>query len=53
MAVKVKDLESMDLLSTIADILNGGNEVHIKKERDSVVVVEQKRKVKLRLPTNN
>lgn len=53
MAVKVKDLENMDLISTIAKILNDGNEVHIKKERDNVVVVEQRRKVKLRLPTDN
>ena len=53
MAVKVKDLESLDLLETIAKILNDGNEVHIKRERDKVVVVEQRRRVKLRLPTDN
>ena len=53
MAVKVKDLEKIELLSTIADILNKGNEVHIKKERNNVVVVETKRKVQLRLTTDN
>lgn len=51
--VKVKTLENKEFIQTIADILNNGNEAHIKKERDNVVVVELKRKVKTRLPIDN
>ena len=53
MQVKVKDLEKIELLSTIVDILNKGNEVHIKKESNGVAVIEERRRLKLKLPTND
>lgn len=40
--VKVTDF-NIEMIAQICDILNKGNEVHIKREKDNVVIVKQKR----------
>ena len=47
--VKVKDFSLQDI-QVICEALNKGHEVHIKKERSSVVIVEEYRKVRSKLP---
>jgi hypothetical protein len=47
--IKVKDFSLADIQS-ICEILNKGHEVHIKRERNNVVIVEEHRKVRAKLP---
>lgn len=49
MQVKIKDF-SLEEIKTICEILNKGNEVHIKRERDKVVIVEEYRKARAKMP---
>lgn len=50
--VKVKDFSLQDI-QVICEALNKGHEVHIKKERNSVVIVEEHRKLRSKLPISN
>lgn len=45
MAVKVKDF-SLEDIQIICNALNKGHEVHIKKERNCVCIVEEYRKLR-------
>ena len=47
--IKVKDFSLQDI-QTICEILNKGHEVHIKKERENIVIVEEYRKVRVKTP---
>jgi hypothetical protein len=49
MAVKVKDF-SLEDIQVICEGLNRGHEIHIKKERNQVVIVEEYRKVRSKMP---
>ena len=46
MKVKTTDLADPQFLQEQANILNRGNEVKIKREKDKVVLVEEKRNVR-------
>ena len=47
--LKIKDF-SPDHLATICEIINRGNTVEIKKERENVVIVEIKRNAIIKSP---
>ena len=47
--LKVKDI-SLNHLTLICDIINRGNQVEIKKERENVVIVEIERHAKIKSP---
>lgn len=47
--VKVKDF-SLEDIQIICDALNKGHEVHIKKERNAVCIVEEYRKLRKKTP---
>lgn len=47
--VKVKDFSLQDI-QVICEALNKGHEIHIKKERNNVVIVEEHRKLRSKLP---
>ena len=42
--MRVSDF-TLEMAKQVCEILNRGNEVHIKRERDKVVIIELKRKV--------
>lgn len=48
--IKVVDFASPETMSMICDILNKGNQVELKRERDNIVVVEIERHAKVKLP---
>lgn len=52
MPVKVKDF-SLQEVQTVCEILNKGHEVHIKRERNNVVIVEEHRKVRSKTPISD
>lgn len=52
MQVKIKDF-SLNDINIICEILNKGNEVHIKRERDKVVIVEEYRKARVKMPISD
>ena len=43
--VKIKDF-NIEAIQVICDALNRGHEIHIKKERNSVCIVEEYRKLR-------
>lgn len=47
--IKVKDF-TLESIQVICEALNKGHEVHIKKERTSIVIVEEYRKVRSKMP---
>ena len=47
--VKVKDF-SLQCIQAICEALNNGHEVHIKKERENIVIVEEYRKMRSKTP---
>jgi len=49
MKIKITDLADANFLKELAGVLNRGNEAKIKKERDKVVLVEEKRDVKIKI----
>ena len=48
--VKVVDFASAETMTIICDILNKGNQVEIKRERENIVIVEIERHAKIKLP---
>ncbi|MBO4541652.1 MAG: hypothetical protein J5725_00570 [Bacteroidales bacterium] len=50
--IKVKDFSMQDI-QVVCEILNKGHEVHIKRERNNVVIVEEHRKVRAKMPISN
>lgn len=50
MTIKVKDLADANFLTELANILNRGNQAEVKRERDTIVLVEQKRKALVKTP---
>lgn len=42
--IKISDF-TPTMISEICEILNKGNEVHIKREKDNVCIVKQKREL--------
>lgn len=49
MKVKVKDF-NIDMVAKMCDIINKGNEVIVKKERENIIVVEVKRQCVIKNP---
>ena len=49
MKIKINDLADANFLLELANILNRGNEAKVKRERDKVVLVEEKRDVKIKV----
>ena len=49
MKVKITDLADANFLQEMATILNRGNEAKVKREKDKVVLVEEKRDVKCKV----
>lgn len=50
--IKTQDITPI-MVEQICDILNKGNEVHIKKERENVVIVKVKRECVSKNPISN
>lgn len=49
MKIKIRDLADANFLAELASILNRGNEAKVKRERDKIVLVEEKRDVKIKV----
>lgn len=47
--VKTNNLEDPIFLEELANILNRGNEAKVKREKDMIVLVEEKRGVKCKV----
>lgn len=45
-------LKNPELIENIERALKEGNTVELKREKDNLVLVEIKRKVKIKIPTN-
>lgn len=41
-----------EIMKILMEILNRGNSAEVKKEKDNIVVIEIKRKVKVKTPIN-
>ena len=50
--IAINDI-SLPMQQEICEILNRGNEVHIKRERDKIAVIELKRKCISKNPISN
>lgn len=47
--IKVKDF-TLEMVQSVCEALNKGDEIHIKKERDNIVIVRERRKVVIKSP---
>lgn len=48
--IKVVDFASAETMALICEILNKGNQVEIKRERENIVIVEIVRHAHVKLP---